>query len=149
MSQTQETTTDEQVEPNARYDAVFGTNYAGLDPDSDRMEDLREETTREAGVLAAVEDEQDRLDEQGVLPDEDDREDRDPLSWDHVSPTDDPQLLASICSFFTGVSSGEPVEEIRRKLRTADVEHYANVYLVVSGILDPGGDGPAEGEDHV
>jgi len=145
MSQTQETTTDEQVRPNARYDAVFGTNYAGLDPDSDRMEDLREETTREAGVLRAVEDEQDRLDEQGVVPDEDDM---DVLTWDDVSVTHEPQLLASICSFFTGVSSGETVERIRRKLRTVDVEHYTNVYLVVSGILDPGGDGEG-GADHV
>lgn len=145
MSQTQTTTDEEQVEPNARYDAVFGTNYAGLDPDSDRMEELREETTREAGVLSNVEEEADRLEREGVAPD---REDRDALSWDHISVTDEPQLLASICSFFTGVSSGEPVEEIRRKLRTADPEHYANVYLVVSGILDPDGDGE-EGEDHV
>lgn len=143
MSQTQ-TTTDETVEPNARYDAVFGTNYAGLDPDSERMEELREETTREAGVLAEVEEEQDRLEREGVTPDEDEA---DVLTWDDVSVAEDAQLLASICSFFTGVSSGEPVEEIRRRLRTVDVEHYVNVYLVVSGILDP--DGEDRGEDHV
>lgn len=138
MSQTQ-TTEDTTVEPNARYDAVFGTNYAGLDPDSDRMEELRDDTRTERRTMG------EEWAEANYSDDYETRED--PLSWDDLSVTDEPQLLASICSFFTGVSSGEPVEEIRRKLRTADVEHYANVYLVVSGILDPDGDHTEE--DHV
>lgn len=146
MSQTQTTTTDEQVEPNARYDAVFGTNYA-LDSESgtpDRRAELEQErllqsTHAEREVAAR------RMDDPNYSEEYETEED--PLSWDDLGVTDEPQLLASICSFFTGVSSGEPVEEIRRKLRTADVEHYANVYLVVSGILDPN-DRDTE-EDHV
>lgn len=147
MSQTQTTTNDEQVEPNARYDAVFGTNYA-LDAEPgtpDRRAELENErllqsTHREREVAAR------RMDDPDYSEEYETRED--PLSWDDLGVTEDPQLLASICSFFTGVSSGEPVEEIRRKLRTADVEHYANVYLVVSGILDPDGENEG-GEDHV
>lgn len=148
MSQTQTTTTDEQVEPNARYDAVFGTNYA-LDSETgtpDRRAELEQER-----LLQSTHREREVLGRKWSEANYSDRETReDPLSWDDLSVTDDSQLLASICSFFTGVSSGEPVEEIRRKLRTADVEHYANVYLVVSGILDPDGDADEEeGEDHV
>lgn len=133
MSQTQTQTTERrEVEPNARYDAVFGTNYAGLDPDSDRMEELREDTRGEAAVLRDAEEEVEEYDL--------DEEETDTLTWEHVSVTEEPQLLASICSFYSGVSAGEEVPEIRRKLRSGDVEWYVNTFLVVRGILgDEGG----------
>lgn len=133
MAQSQDTTAeDSDVRPNARYDAVFGTNYAGLDDDSDRMEELRESTRAEAAALREVEEGL-----PGPRPPED-RPDRPALSWDDISVAEDAQTLASICSYFSGVSAGEDKSEIHRKLRTVDVEVYANVFLVVRGILDDG-----------
>lgn len=131
-----QTTAEREVEPNARYDAVFGTNY-GLDDgekyDEEHLERLKEETDRERAALDYAETEAVQYED---VYDEDD----DPLlTWDHISVTEDPDLLADICSFFTGVHSGEDVAEIRRKLRTADVEWYANVFLVLT--VDPGGEG--------
>lgn len=131
MSQTQ---TEREVEPNARYDAIFGTNYEVSDEEvlSDEFEGLRAETWRERGVLRDLDEEADRLGFEEI----DDEEKGEVLTWDAVSVAEDPQILASICSYFNGVSSGEGVEEIRRKLRTADVEWYVNAFLVARGVLD-------------
>lgn len=136
MTQTQ-TMESREVEPNARYDAIFGTNYEVSDREvlSDEFEGLRAETWRERAVLSDLDDEAESLRERGLIDEEDAT-----LSWEHVSVTEEPQLLASICSYFTGVSSGEGVEEVRRKLRTADVEWYVNAFLVARGILGPSGE---------
>lgn len=129
MSQTERQETRE-VEPNARYDAIYGTNYSGEDPDSDRMETLREETQEEADALRAYEEEMEevsRRTEPGDAP---------TVSWDDLSVTTDPEEVAGICRYFSGVSSDEDDEEIRRKVRTGDVEWYLNALLVVRGVED-------------
>lgn len=129
-----QTTAEREVEPNARYDAIFGTNYEVSDEEvlSDEFEGLRAETWRERRVLDDLDGEAERLGFEEI----DDEEKREVLTWDAVSVAEDSQLLASICSYFNGVSSGEGVEEIRRKLRTGDVEWYVNAFLVARGIID-------------
>lgn len=133
-----QTTAEREVEPNARYDAIFGTNYEVSDEEvlSDEFEGLRAETWRERAVLGDLDEEARDLQERGLIDEPDAT-----LSWEHVSVAEDPQILASICSYFNGVSSGEGVEEIRRKLRTADVEWYVNAFLVARGILGDRGGG--------
>lgn len=126
MSESKPQSTDEaEVEPNARYDAVFGTSYA------DEEETFAGDVEQEKAVLDHAETEAIQYE------DVTDREGNPTLTWDHLSVTEDAQILASICSYFHGVSSAEEVEDIRRKLRTGDVEWYANTFLVASGVLDP------------
>lgn len=145
-STTTPTTTDEnanEVEPSARYDAIYGTNYqldseAGTPEREAELEQERilQDTQAERRVAAEVmgDDPADEYDGQDTRAD--------PLTWDDFSVTEDPELLAEICSLFTGVSAGEEVEEIRRKLRTAEPEWYANAFLVARGFLDPNRPGP-------
>lgn len=131
------------VRPNARYDTIFGTNYALTDEEvlSEANGDLREETWRERAVLSNLDEEARDLQDRGLI-DEPDADPDEVLTWEAVSVTESPQLLASICSYFTGVSSGEDVDEIRRKLRTLDVEWYVNAFLVARGILGDEEGGP-------
>lgn len=129
MSQTERQETVE-VEPNARYDAIYGTNYSGEDPDSDRMDELREETQAEADALRDYEEE---MEEVSRRPDPGDAP---TVSWDDLGVTSKPAELRGICRYLSGVEPDEEDEEIRRKVRTGEVEWYLNALLVVRGVED-------------
>ena len=133
MSQTERQETRE-VEPNARYDAIYGTNYSGEDPDSDRMDDLREETQEEADALRDYEEELEEVEENHPEAFEDTRT----VSWDDLGVTSNPAELRGICRYLSGVEPDEGLNEIQRKVRTGDVEWYLNALLVVRGVKDTG-----------
>lgn len=136
---------DIRIRPNARYDALYGTNYAGKDPNSDEMQRLRDEVSDAADTLAQLDDATPSPEDDGV-PDEDEM---DGLSWEIVSPTSDDDLLRDIARWFDVVETANPAtvdapddplyrldthedsDEIRDLLvRFADVQHYTNVLVV-------------------
>jgi len=133
MSQSE--TQTREVEPNARYDAIYGTNYSGEDPDSERMERLREGTQEEADALRDYEAEKESFEEN--YPDL--VEEAATVSWDDLSVTSNPAELRGICRYLSGVSDDEGLNEIQRKVRTGDVEWYLNALLVVQGVKDTEG----------
>ncbi|WP_049979373.1 hypothetical protein [Halolamina rubra] len=51
--------------------------------------------------------------------------DHDPLSWSDISPSQDPDLLAKIATYFEGMDADEPSDLLRAKCRLLDVDLYA------------------------
>jgi len=125
----------QQVRPNARYDAVFGTAYA--DDDEAETDDIVDETETERNVLSELEEN---------TPDyhDHDRDVDETLTWDMVSVSTDAALLDEITRYFTGVDVDEDVDTQREKLASGDVEWYINVQMVVRravGRVEYGPDG--------
>ena len=61
---------------------------------------------------------------------------RETLSWSHISPPSDPDLLDMMATYFIGVESTDPSELIQAKLRIADVDHVANAQIAAREELD-------------
>lgn len=51
------------------------------------------------------------------------------LSWDMVTPADDPDLLAKIATYFDGMDPSEPTDALRAKCRLLDVDVYVNAQI--------------------
>lgn len=56
-------------------------------------------------------------------------EDHEVLTWDDISPSRDPDLLAKIATYFDGLEPDEPTERLRAKCRLLDVDLYVNAQI--------------------
>jgi hypothetical protein len=111
------------VEPNEKYwrvidpvEHVHGedTGYEDWSDEEKEAADAYAETVQGAPTADAI----------GM-----DEEDLDPLTWDMVSPPNDPDLLARMATYFEGINPPDDSDLIMAKLRLLDVEQMVNAQL--------------------
>ncbi|AFZ74543.1 hypothetical protein [Natronobacterium gregoryi] len=122
------------IEPNVKYDAVFGTDYAINTDDRSRTSArvLREEYEREySQAVEAYEAIEDDVEDRGYSLDHD----VDGSLWHQFNVAKDPDLLAKIATYFDGVDATEPTDLIRAKLRLLDGQVYANAQIATEAEL--------------
>ena len=117
---------DLQIAPNDKYRRVIGLygHEEGLDAAEDSTADSYEEWPDEhrdaADGYVEVIDNAPEPEHAGIDPN-----DIDPLTWADITPSSDPDLLAKIATYFTGMVADEPKDLLRAKCRLLDVDLYA------------------------
>jgi len=119
------------IEPNEKYDSVI-RGEAEMDEMPDTEEEWREQSEHHEAAEAYVKTIANTPDpeEMGVDPDE-----LEPLSWDLLSVSDDPDLVAKMATYFEGMNPDEPTDELCAKLRLLDVDTYASVQIAAKAEL--------------
>ncbi len=124
------TTVDLTIAPNEKYRRVIGLygHEEGLDAAEDSpaidYEDWPDEHKDAADGYIEVVDSTPDPEHHGVDPD-----DIKTLTWDHISPSSDPDLLAKIATYFEGMAPDEPSELLQSKCRLLDVEIYVDAQV--------------------
>lgn len=119
------------VEPSDKYEEVIVGEPVSDEPPATEEDYLEEANYHEAteAYLQTIE---------GAPTAEDvgtDPDDLDTLSWDLLSVSSDPELVARMATYFDGMDSDEPPEQLRAKLRLLDVETYATVQIAAQAEL--------------
>jgi hypothetical protein len=118
-----------ELEPNEKYYRVVDP-VRTPDNDATDYEDWDEET--QAAADAYVE----KMSTAPTAEDfDDDPDEYDPLTWDDISPSSDPDLLAKIATYFDGMGADEPTDRLRAKCRLLDVEVYVDAQIAARAEL--------------
>ncbi len=119
-------TTTVTLAPNDKYRrvvALYGHDEgpdAAEDSPADSYEEWPDEHRDAADGYVEVVDNAPEPEDVGIDPN-----DVDPLTWDDISPSSDPDLLAKIATYFEGMTPDEPRDVLRAKCRLLDVDLYA------------------------
>jgi hypothetical protein len=120
---------DLTIEPNAKYRRVIGGYRGDHEPATDH-EEWSDEEREAANEYTTAMDSAPEPDELDI--DEDDIE---PLSWEMLSVSSDPDLVTRMATYFDGMDAHERTERLRAKLRLLDVEDYVNVQVAARNEL--------------
>lgn len=124
-------TVDVTLEPNDKYDEVIRGEPA-TDDAVESIAKYREQTMHLEATEAYLETINNTPDPEdfGHEPD-----DLDPVSWDDISPSQDPDLVAKIATYFDGMTSDESTGRLRAKCRLLDVKVYINAQIAARAEL--------------
>lgn len=115
--------TDVTIRPSEKYRRVIGGYRLDHEPETD-VKEWSDEEREAADHYTEAMDTAPTQEELNV--DEDEIE---PLSWDDISVSSDPDLIAKMATYFEGMRPSERTERLRAKLRLLNVEDYANVQV--------------------
>lgn len=117
MSDTVELT----IRPNDKYDEVIRGELPG-----DEIPETEAEYLEQSNHAETAESYQRLMDNAPTAEDiAEDPDELDPLSWDMLSVSSDPDLVAKIATYFEGMDPDESTGRLRAKLRLLDCEVYA------------------------
>lgn len=119
------------IEPNDKYHEVIrGEPEFDETPETDA--ECREQADHHDAAEAYQQTINNTLDAADYV---DDPDDLPTLSWDDISPSSDPDLLAKIATYFDGMEPDEPTDALRAKCRLLNVEVYADAQIAATAEL--------------
>jgi len=119
------------IEPSEKYRHVVGPRVHD-EPAMDDVPETEEEYREQHPAPDAAEAYEETIANALSPPDDFEYE---PLRWDMISVSSDPDLVSKMATYFDGMSPEESVELLRAKLRLLDVEVYANAQIAAEGEL--------------
>lgn len=122
-----------EIEPNEKYRHVV-ESYHSTEPIGDSVPETEAEYREQHPAPDAAEAYHEKLDNAHV-PDDVEDMDLDPVSWDDIGVSSDPDLVAKMATYFDGMDSDEPTDRLRAKLRLLDCEVYVNAQIAARAEL--------------
>jgi len=123
------TTVDLTIAPNEKYRRVIGASDADTDrpepqdawpDDHQAAADAYSETIEHAPIAEEL------CEDFPAIPE---------LTWADISPPDDPELLATVATYFDGMAPDEPTARLRAKCRLLAVDTYSNAQIAARSEL--------------
>jgi hypothetical protein len=122
-----------EIAPNDKYRRVLGTY---TEPDATETDESEIDDWPDDHQNAA-DDYIEFVDEAAVDAEEyvDDVEEIPTVSWDDISPSSDPDIIAKVATYFEGMDPSEPTDLLRAKCRLLDVDIYIDAQLAATAEL--------------